>query len=75
VPRLNRKRHNGSAELPRRDHEKGLIANDRLRESGNAEGGSMYRILFRAWLAVMAIFAADVIYRGWGLVAVAAGFR
>jgi hypothetical protein len=35
----------------------------------------MYRILFRAWLAVMAIFAADMIYRGWDLVAVAAGFR
>ena len=35
----------------------------------------MYRIAFRAWLAVMAIFAADMIYHGWDLVVVAAGFR
>jgi hypothetical protein len=35
----------------------------------------MYRTVFLLWLAVMAIFAADVIYLGWDLIAVAAGFR
>jgi hypothetical protein len=39
------------------------------------EGGSMYRIAFRTWLAAMVIFAADMIYVGWDLVAVAAGLR
>jgi hypothetical protein len=31
--------------------------------------------MFLAWLAVMVIFAADVIYVGWDLVALAAGLR
>jgi hypothetical protein len=39
------------------------------------EGGSMYRTAFLIWLAAMAIFAADVIYLGWDLVAVAAGLN
>jgi hypothetical protein len=39
------------------------------------EGDSMYRTLLLAWLVAMAIFAADVIYVGWDLIAVAAGFR
>jgi hypothetical protein len=37
--------------------------------------GSMYRTIFLLWLAVMAIFAADVSYLGWDLIAVAAGLR
>jgi hypothetical protein len=37
--------------------------------------GSMYRTIFLAWLAVMVIFAADITYLGWDLVAVAAGLR
>jgi hypothetical protein len=49
--------------------------NPKTSESGNAEGGSMYRTVFLTWLAAMVIFAADVIYVGWDLVAVAAGFR
>ncbi len=43
--------------------------------SGNAEEGAMYRTVFLTWLAAMVIFAADVIYVGWDLVAVAAGLR
>jgi hypothetical protein len=39
------------------------------------EEGSMYRTAFLIWLAAMAIFAADVIYLGWDLVAVAAGLN
>ena len=39
------------------------------------QGGWMYRIVFLLWLAVMMIFAADVIYVGWDLVALAAGLR
>jgi len=35
----------------------------------------MYRTVFLLWLAVMAIFAADIIYLDWDLIAVAAGFR
>jgi hypothetical protein len=35
----------------------------------------MYRIAFRTWLAAMAIFAADITYIGWDLIAVAAGLR
>jgi hypothetical protein len=35
----------------------------------------MYRIVFRAWLAAMVIFAADIIYVGWDLIAVAAGLQ
>jgi hypothetical protein len=35
----------------------------------------MYRTMFLAWLAVMVIFAADMIYVGWDLVALAAGLR
>jgi hypothetical protein len=49
--------------------------NSKSSESGNAEGGSMYRTVFLTWLAAMVIFAADVIYVDWDLVAVAAGFR
>jgi hypothetical protein len=46
-----------------------------LRSDAKAEGGSMYRTVFLLWLAVMVIFAADVIYLGWDLIAAAAGFR
>jgi len=35
----------------------------------------MYRTVFLLWLAIMAIFAADVIYVGWDLVTVAVGLR
>jgi hypothetical protein len=52
---------------------KGL--NSETSKSGNAEGGAMYRTVFLTWLAAMVIFAADVIYVGWDLVAVAAGLR
>jgi hypothetical protein len=35
----------------------------------------MYRTLLVLWLAVLAIFAANMIYVGWDLVALAAGLR
>jgi hypothetical protein len=35
----------------------------------------MYRTVFLTWLAAMAIFAADIVYVGWHLIAVAAGLR
>jgi len=39
------------------------------------QGGSMFRTVSLTWLAVMVIFTVDIIYVGWDLVAVAAGFR
>jgi hypothetical protein len=45
------------------------------RSARRVGGGSMYRTMFLAWLAVMMIFAADITYLGWDLVAVAAGLN
>jgi hypothetical protein len=35
----------------------------------------MYRTVFLLWLAIMTVFAADLIYVGWDLVAADAGLR